>query len=485
MKPNFSIFALASAVVLLPLASPPSALARTWTQSETNRTIEADLVKVSGDKAVLKLRTGQLAEVPIRTLSADDQAFILAQSKGAQDSSGAASWPQWRGPLQNGISPDKNLLKEWPKDGPKKLWTYDNAGMGYSGFSIADGLLFTLGTRGADLYVIAINAEDGKEVWSRKAGTDEQKGYSTGWGHGPRSTPTVSEGKVYALGPQGSLDCLDAAKGTVIWSKDLVKDFGGKAGGWGFSESPLVDGTRLVVAPGGQTPLVALDKKSGELVWKSAIEGAGAAEYATVVVAELDGVRQYIKLFQKLLVGVNAETGAEIWRSTWTQGATAVIPTPIVDGNRVYITSGYGAGSKLVEVKGGTATDVWVNKEMKNHHGGVIKIGDNLYGFSDGGGLICQSWTTGSMVWNEKSQFLQKGAVHVADGMLYCLNESDGMLTLVEASPSGFSAKGQFKLDPQSPNRNPQGKVWTHPLVLNGKLYLRDQEFLSCFDVKG
>jgi len=167
------------------------------------------------------------------------------------------------------------------------------------------------------------------------------------------------------------------------------------------------------------------------------------------------------------------------------RAANGVIPTPIIDGNRIYISSGYGAGSKLIEVKGSTATDLWDNTEMKNHHGGVIKVGAHLYGFSDGGGLVCQSWETGKIAWNEKGQFLQKGSVHMADGMLYCVNESDGTVTLVEASPEAFSQKGQFKLDPQSSNRHPQGKIWTHPVVLNGKLYLRDQEFISCFDVKG
>jgi len=481
MKPS----TLLSGLACLALVIPGIVSARTWTQSATNRQIEAELVKVNGDKVLLKLAGGQIAEVPIGSLSTDDQAFIVAVLKGPASSTGAASWPQWRGPNQNDISPDQGLLKEWPTGGPKKVWTYDKAGMGYAGFSLAGGTLFTMGTREDGLYVIAIGANDGQEIWAQKAGADDQKPYNTGWGHGPRSTPTFDEGKVFALGPQGTLDCLDAAKGTPVWAKDLVKDFGGRPGGWGFSESPLVDGDRLIVAPGGtDAPLVALNKKTGDVIWKAAIEGAGPAEYASVLVTEIEGVRQYIKFFQTILVAVNAETGAEIWRSAWPRGKTAVIPTPIVDGNRIYITSGYGAGSKLIEVKGGMATDLWDNTEMKNHHGGVIKVGDHLYGFSDGGGLVCQSWETGKLEWNEKSQFLQKGSVHVADGMLYCLNESDGTVTLVEVSPKAFSQKGQFKLDPQSPNRNPKGAVWTHPVVLNGKLYLRDQEFISCFEVK-
>jgi outer membrane protein assembly factor BamB len=358
--------------------------------------------------------------------------------------------------------------------------------MGYSGFSIVDGTLFTMGTREDGLHVTAVNIADGNELWSQTAGADEQKGYNTGWGYGPRGTPTYDDGMLYSLGPQGTLVCLDAAKGSKVWEKDLPKDFGGRPGGWGYAESPLVDGDRVVVAPGGNTsPIVALNKRTGAILWKSSFTDAGGAEYASTLPADIDGVHQYLKLFQTALVSVNANTGEELWRSPWPRGRTAVIPTPIISGNQIYITSGYGAGSKLIEVKGGKATDLWDNSEMKNHHGGVAKVGDYVYGFSDGGGLVCQSWETGKVVWNEKSQFFQKGAVHVADGMLYCLNESDGTVSLVEASPKAFSLKGQFTLDPQSPNRNPKGAVWTHPVVIGGKLYLRDQEYISCYDVKG
>jgi len=474
-----------AAILFFPVGSLP---ARTWTQSATGKTLEADLVKVSGDKVLLRLSNGRSAEVAIGSLSAEDQAFILAQGNASEPGGGssASEWPRWRGMNQDGISPDQGLLKEWPKDGPKKSWTYEKAGMGYSSFTVAGGKLFTMGTRGNDLVVIALDATTGEELWAETVAQDEQKGYSTGWGHGPRSTPTFDGGKIYALGPQGSLTCLDAKNGSKVWSKDLVKDFGGKAGGWGFSESPLVDGKRVIVAPGGNTaPLVALDKDTGETIWKASIPGAGAAEYATVVAADFGGTRQYVKLFQTSVVGVNAETGELVWTSPWPRGRTAVIPTPIVSGNQVYVTSGYGAGSKLIEVDGSSAKDVWDNTEMKNHHGGVVKVGDHLYGFSDGAGLVCQSWKTGEIVWNERGQFTQKGALHVADGMLVCVNESDGTVTLATATPEGFKQAGQFQLQPQSPNRNPQGKIWSHPLVLRGKLYLRDQEFISCFDVKG
>ncbi len=480
---TFSVWILTGALALI--HSP--AMARKWTQAANpDKPIEAEFVRVEGNYVILRYeRDGKMTNgrVPIGTLIVDDQNYIKEQlEKGANAD---APWPQWRGPNQDGISPDTGLMKEWPDGGPEKLWTFDDAGLGYSGFTIAEGKLFTMGTRGGDFYVIAIDAEKGFEVWSEKVGRDDQQGYNTGWGHGPRGNPTYSDGLIYALDPKGGLYCLRAADGKSVWERQLQEEFSGQAGGWGYSESPLVDGDKLIVAPGGdEASIVALDKKTGTDIWSSDIRGAGKAEYATILVTEMEGVRQYIKFFQTLLVGVRADNGEEIWRSEWPPGRVAVIPTPIVDGNQVYITSGYGAGSKLVEVNGSSARDVWVNNDMKNHHGGVVKIGDHVYGFSDGPGLSCQSWETGELLWNQRGQFTSKGAIHAADGMLYCLNERDGTLLLVTATPDGFEQKGQFKLEPQSSNRHPQGKIWTHPLVVNGKLYLRDQEFISCYDVK-
>ncbi len=487
MKP-FLVF---SAVALL-FAFPASA--RTWTQAATGKQIDAELLKVEGGKAHLRLSDGRMAQVEVLSLSLEDQKFIDDQeaklSTAVASATSAASgssgeWPAFRGPNRDGISPDTGLLKEWPEGGPEKLWVFENAGMGYSGFSMVGGHLFTMGTRGEGLTVICIDTAEGSEVWSTVIGEDDQKDYNVGWGHGPRSTPTISEGKVYALGPKGTLACLDAANGDKVWSKNLVDDFEGKAGSWGFAESPLIDGEKLLVAPGGnKAGMVALDKHTGRTIWEAKDLKPGKAEYATIVPATINGKAQYIRLFEKELVGVDAENGDVIWSSPF-EGKTAVIPTPIVDGNQVYVTAGYGVGSKLVEIdSNNNASDVWKNTTMKNHHGGVVKVGDHLYGFSDGGGLIAQDWETGDMTWNEKGQFTTKGSVHVAEGKLYALNEDDGTLILAEATPDGFEQHGQFKLEPQSENRNPKGKVWTHPLVIDGKLYLRDQEIIVCYDVK-
>ncbi|MCP5541479.1 MAG: PQQ-binding-like beta-propeller repeat protein [Akkermansiaceae bacterium] len=468
------------------MALPGLIQARTWTQASTGKQIEAEFVKIEGDKALLKVGN-RTAQVPIADLSAEDQAYIKSLAAGGEGASGGADWPRWRGPEGNDISPDKGVAGSWPSDGPKKLWVYDKAGIGYSSFIVVGGKLFTLGARDGDVVMICLDTNSGEEVWSTKISEDDGSGYSAGWGTGPRSTPTYSDGKLYGLGPKGTLACVNAADGKKEWDKNLVSDFGGKWGGWGYAESPLVDGDQVVVCPGGKdNGIVALDKNTGATKWKASEVQPGPAEYASLVPVEINGTRQYIRLFQTQLVSVAAEDGKLLWSSDWP-GKTAVIPTPIVDGNEIYISSGYGVGCKLVKVGAdNTVSDVWVNSVMKNHHGGVVKVGDHLYGFSDGAGLICQDWKSGEMVWNEKGRFTTKGAVHVVDGKLVCLNESDGTVTLAEASPDGFKQLGQFQLEPQSKTREShKGQIWAHPVVIGGKLYLRDQEFIACYDVKG
>ncbi len=482
MKIPTCVPAVAASLLLLGSLS-----ARTW-ESTAGTKIDAEFQKLSGNEVTLKLNNGTMITLPLNKLSVDDQEYVASLATPKSASSGGG-WPQWRGPNQDNISPDSGLMTSWPQGGPEKLWTFEDAGMGYSSFSFAEGKLFTLGTRGEDVVLIALNADTGEEIFAANFSDDDQNGYSTKWGHGPRSTPTYSDGKLYVLGPKGTLSCLSAEDGSRVWSKNLAQDFDGKAGGWGYSESPLVDGDLVVVAPGGsRSPIVALDKNSGAVKWKAEVPDAGKAEYATVVIANIEGTKQYVKFFQQVVAGVDAESGELLWTSPWPQGATAVIPTPIVDGNEIYITSGYGAGSKKFEVvKEGdkfVAKDVWENNDMKNHHGGVVKVGDYIYGFSDGPGLSCQSWETGKLEWNQRGQYTTKGAIHVADGMLYTLNENDGTVLLVEATPDGFKQKGMFTLEPQSPDRSPSGKIWSHPVVINGKLYLRDQQYLSCYNVK-
>ncbi|MEM7698586.1 MAG: PQQ-binding-like beta-propeller repeat protein [Verrucomicrobiota bacterium] len=457
--------------------------ARTWTQAATGKEIEAEFVESDGESVSLRLANGAVAQVLISSLSEADQRWIASQASAGASASG--EWPQFRGPNRDGISTDTGLMSEWPDSGPKQLWVYDDAGNGYSGFAISGGKLYTMGTRGAALEVICLNVSDGSEVWSSRFANDDQVGYNPDWGHGPRGTPTVNDGMVYVTGPKGTVACLKAEDGSKVWSKHLVDDFGGKAGGWGFSASPLVDGDRVVVAPGGEEAgIVCLDKKTGSVIWKASEVQPGKAEYASIVPCEINGTWQYVKLFQTELVGVSAEDGSLLWTSPW-EGKTAVIPTPIVQENELYITSGYGVGCKLVSIDADyNATDVWRNREMKNHHGGVIYLDGYIYGFSEGPGLMCQSWETGEMVWNHKDRYTLKGSVHLADGMLYAFNEDDGTLTLVEANPDGYVEKGQLKLEPESEIRHAKGKFWTHPVVIGGVLYLRDQDIIAAYAVR-
>lgn len=398
----------------------------------------------------------------------------------------AGDWPTWRGPDRLDRSPDEGLIDSWPEGGPKLVWSFKEAGKGYSAPVIVGDRIYLTGTRRERVELICLDAEDGKELWSRAIGDDEGQGYNTGWGGGPRGSATVSDGMVYAITANGDLTAVDAESGRKKWDKSFTKDFDGKVPGWGYAESPLVDGDKLIVTPGGKGgAIVALDKSNGRTLWKSkGLEDE--AQYSSVIIAEADGKKQYVQLFMNKLAGVDAESGELLWSSPWAPGRVAVIPTPVYLDGHIYMTSGYGAGCKLVKISGSGAEVVWENKVMKNHHGGVVIVDGHAYGFSDGGGLTCQNLETGDRVWNERGEGVEKGAVHYADGMLYCVDEKEGSVFLVEATPDGYKERGRFALPEKTKLREgTNGMVWTHPVVLNGKLYLRDQDLFWCFDVKG
>jgi outer membrane protein assembly factor BamB len=390
----------------------------------------------------------------------------------------AADWPQWRGPERTDVSKETGLLKKWPDEGPKRVWLFKEAGLGYAGPSIAGGKLFTMGTRENEEVLLALDANSGKELWVAKLG----KVLENNWGNGPRGTPTVDGDHVYTLSGEGLLACAQVADGKIVWTK-AMKDVGGKIPGWGYTESVVVDGAQVVCTPGGdQGTIAAFNKTDGNLLWQS--KGIkDTAQYASIIPATINGEKQYVQLTMESVLGVSAKDGALLWRVDFP-GKTAVIPTPIVKDNFVFVTAGYGVGCKLIEIKpGNQATEVYANKIMKNHHGGVVLVGDHVYGHSDGVGWVCMEFKTGNQVWAERSK-LGKGAVTCADGMLYCLDEGSGAVALVEASPKGWSEQSRFKLDPQTTIRSPQGRIWTHPVIANGKLYLRDQDLISCYDVK-
>jgi outer membrane protein assembly factor BamB len=442
--------------------------------------------------------------------------FAVAVVLAVAGAAAADDWPQWRGPDRSNRSKEKGLLQQWPKDGPKLLWKKNTAGLGFSGFAVVGDVAYTMGARSVkgveEEYAIAYSVKDGSELWATKLGPIFTfKG--NGWGDGPRATPTVDGDFVYCLGGQGELVCLNAkSKGAVVWRKNLIKDFKGQImvysqnvtgpTGWGYCESPLIDGDQLVCCPGGPDGwMIALDKKTGNVLWRTK-DLKDEATDSSIVVAEIGGVRQYINSTFKGnpdgggVAGIDTKTGKVLW--FWQNkkyNVYAVCPTPVVDKDLVYVTAGYDIGCNClkVSVNGGkfAAEDTYTAAKqvitMKNEHGGVLLLDGYIYGSSDGGGWTCQELKTGKKAWSDRNSLEGKGSLTYADGRLYLVSDQ-GEIVLLEPSPKGWSEKGRFSLPELSKTREDRPThqyigVWTHPVVANGRLYLRDQEFIYCYDV--
>jgi outer membrane protein assembly factor BamB len=390
----------------------------------------------------------------------------------------AEDWPQWRGPQRDGISRETGLLQSWPEGGPDLVWTFENTGIGFSGPAIVDGTLYIMGARGGVEQLLALDVATGRELWSLDVGEE----FEIARGNGPRSTPTVVGDRVYALGAKGSLVCADASDGRLLWKVSML-DLGGTAPEWGYCESVLVDEGHVICTPGGpKGALAALEATTGDVVWQSR-EFTDPAQYPSPIAIDWAGVRQYVQLTMESLVGIRATDGKLLWKSYWP-GRTAVIPTPIYRDGYVYVTSGYGIGSKLVRLgPDNSVSDVYFNKVMKNQHGGVILLGDTLYGYSDNRGWTAQDFMTGEAVWSEEEK-LGKGSIAYADGRLYCLSQDEGTVVLIEASREGWKEHGRFQLPRDSSLRKPKWLIWTHPVISNGRLYLRNQNLLFAYDVK-
>ena len=389
----------------------------------------------------------------------------------------AADWPQWRGADRAGHSPDASILTAWPKGGPKRVWMFKDAGLGYSGFSVVGNQLFTMGARKGSEQAICLDATTGKELWAANLGPV----YDNNWGNGPRSTPTVDGSHVFAVSGTGILACLNAKDGKEVWKVDLVKDLGGELQGWGYTESVLVDGDQVVCTPGGQKgTMAALDKATGKVRWQTS--GLKVpAQYSSAIRIEVGGQPQYVQLLMNKVVGVAPKDGAVLWETSFP-GRVAVIPTPVYHNGHVYVTAGYGVGCQMIKLGGSEPEVVYEEKAITNHHGGVVVVDGKIYGHSDKGGWTCQDFMTGKIDWQNES--LGKGACTYVAGHLVCVDENDGTVALAKVGPDGWSEQGRFKLDPQTKIRKKDGRVWTHPVVVNGRLYLRDQDLIYCYDVK-
>jgi outer membrane protein assembly factor BamB len=415
----------------------------------------------------------------------------------------AADWPQFRGPDRSGVSKETGLLKEWPEKGPKLVWTYRDAGIGFSSMAIADGRVYTLGTRGEDEIVIALDENSGKELWTAKIGPIFTF-KANQWGDGPRSTPTVDGNLLFALGGQGELVCVDIKNnGKEVWRKNLLKDLKGEMmSEWGYSESPTVDGELLICTPGGPDGTVAaLDKKSGAVKWRST-GLTKKAPYTTVTVAEIHGVRQYIQLSAEsdkndgFMSGIAAKDGKVLWTTPLFKGFVYSLSSspPIAVGNTVYVAyrseelSNCHLYSISPDFQVKDTYDEKAQTFMKNNHGGVVLVGSKVYGYSDGKGWVCQDLKSGKVLWSEKEALEGgSGSIISAAGQLYLFSDQ-GEAVLLEANPKEWTENGRFTLPERSklkgkrPTSRSSG-TWSHPALANGRLYLRDHEFVFCYDI--
>ncbi len=396
----------------------------------------------------------------------------------------AADWPQWRGPERTGVSKETGLLKEWPKEGPKLLWQVKDIGYGFSTPAVAGGRMYLLSNRGlADEFVQSLDARNGKLLWATRIGKVGNPNQVPSY-PGARSTTTLDGEVLYALGSDGDLVCLETASGKTRWHKNLRTDFGGQPGVWAYSESPLVDGDAVICTPGGSSAtMVAVNKRSGDVIWKSAIPGADQAGYASPSIAEIGGVKQYIQFVQKGVVGVDAKSGKFLWRFDATaKNSPANIPTPIYHDGCVYSASAMGGGG-LAKIKTNSgsfeAEQVYFSKKLPVTIGGVVRIGEFFYG-TGSQTLQCVEFKTGNPRWDDKC--VGPASVCYADGRLY-LHGENGDVALVEATPDSYREKGRFT-PPDQPERS-NTKAWAYPVISNGRLYIRDLDRLWCYDLTG
>ncbi|MDR2937549.1 MAG: PQQ-like beta-propeller repeat protein [Prevotellaceae bacterium] len=399
----------------------------------------------------------------------------------------AQDWPQWRGANRTGVSTEKGLNLSWAAKKPTVAWTFREAGLGYSSPSIAGGVLYCQGATDSKGFAFAVDVKTGALKWKQELGDEAVADR----GNCPRGSVTVAGDKLYLIRGIGQIHCLEAASGKIIWTKDFTSDFNGKMmSRWGFCESPLVDGNLVICTPGGADgTMVALDKNTGALVWRTK-DWTDDAGYSSPIVAEVDGVRMYIQQAAKGVAGVSVD-GKVLWKYVIPNYKTGVIPTPIFENNVVYVTSGYNAGCnsfRLSKVGNEIKADsIYFNKNMINQHGGVVLMNGYIYGHSDNAGWVCQNLKTGERTWAKRSkpgEGAVRGSVVGVDGHFIALDEASGTLSVAVASPEGWKEVSRMDFPERTALQTQDNKVWAHPVIAGGKLYLRDQDLIICVDLK-
>jgi len=393
----------------------------------------------------------------------------------ASDDKNSSGWPEFHGPGRTNISPDRNLLKEWPEGGPRKLWTYSQCGRGFSGVSIADGMIFTTGDFGAEEMVIALDM-DGRLLWKSPNGDAWQRSSP-----GSRATPTYSDGAVYHMNPLGRIAAYEARSGKELWAVDLKARFDAKYGIWALAENVIVDGDRVLCMPGGpKGRVVALDKRTGKTLWTNTqIEDSAA--YCSGVVVNHAGVRQLITMTQRSVVGVNVENGDLVFSAPFVPMSPQNALTPVYRDGYVFVACGHSSGGTLLKIdpSSRTASIVWHRPDLDDCHSGTFLLDGRLYGSAcrmGGKGFYCVDFLTGKTVKIDKT--MGKVDITCADGMIYALNHQ-GMMYLLAVTPGGFEIVSQFQL-----KKMPTNSYLAHPVVFGGKLYIRCGQDLHAYSVR-
>ncbi len=467
--------------------------ARTWTDSTGKHKTQATFVELDGDQVTLKRSDGRTVNVPLAKLSRADQAYARRTARAAASQPSLSEkvaqadsvWPQWRGPNRDGISRETGLLDSWPSEGPPVAWKASGLGKGYSSVAVTGNRIYTMGKFGDETRLVALSTDGGSVLWTTPVGGGKE----------PNCSPTVDGDLVFGISHGGDLLCANAETGREVWRKNFEQDFGGKMMSmWGFSESPTVDGDRLIVTPGAQRAMMAaLDKRTGNVIWQAAMPsnvgsaGQDGAGYSSIAISNAGGVKQYVQLVGRGVISVDARTGKMLWGYNRIANGTANVPTPIVTGDFVFCSSGYGdGGAALLRLTGSrtgvNVDEVWYKKsnELQNHHGGMILIGDYVYmGHGHNNGFpVCFDLKSGRDAWRPgRGPGSGSAAVVCADGHLYFRYEN-GVMALIEATPSEYKLKGEFKIGIKN------GQSWAHPVISDGRLYLRDQHEMLCYDIR-
>jgi outer membrane protein assembly factor BamB len=380
----------------------------------------------------------------------------------------AGDWPQFRGPNADGIAPDTGINKDWKTKPPKELWRINLTDDGYAGPSVAAGKMYIVDHQGAQDVVRAVDITNGSDAWTFKY--DDAAKHNFGY---TRGTPAYDNGKLYIYTRTGTAYCLDAAKGTKLWSRDLRTEFRGKSGDWNYAASVTIDGDKAILCPGGGASAVALDKNTGKDIWKCA-GATDKAGYATPAIATLNGKKQYIVFAGTAVMGVDAASGTQLWSHKWVTRFDVNAAMPLVIGTSVFITSGYGTGCALVSVGAGGASQTYTTKDMQSHFNTPVLFNGKIYGTTDPGDLVCIDPQSGKALWRHPG--FEKGGVVAADGVIIALSGNTGDLVMAVMKPDAYQELGRIK--PLA------GQSWTAPILADKKLYVRNKQALVCLDLK-